>query len=113
MWQLSGAHGYKPDVESSLADMKSLLEAGFVSFDLADHYGRHEHRPYVCHALKQIRLRRPGRGLRGRVQGAPPGAGIRGERYLPYQMGPAPWPHADGRRGAGARRLPQVAANFP
>ena len=54
MWQLSGAHGYKPDVESSLADMKSLLEAGFVSFDLADHYGRYERRPHVCHALKQF-----------------------------------------------------------
>ena len=39
MWQLSGAHGYKPNVDASLSDMKSLVDAGFVSFDLADHYG--------------------------------------------------------------------------
>ena len=40
MWQLSGAHGYKPNLDASLVDMKSLIDAGFVSFDLADHYGQ-------------------------------------------------------------------------
>ncbi len=31
MWQLSGSHGYKSDLQSSLIDMKSLVHAGFVT----------------------------------------------------------------------------------
>eukprot|EP00940_MAST-03C_sp_MAST-3C-sp2_P003059 g3059.t1 len=39
MWQLSGAHGYEPEITSALKDMRALVANGFVTFDLADHYG--------------------------------------------------------------------------
>ena len=39
MWQLSGVHGHTPDRERALTDMQLLVDAGFTTFDLADHYG--------------------------------------------------------------------------
>ena len=42
MWQLSGAHGYRPDPPKVLVDMQALVDAGFTTFDLADHYGNSE-----------------------------------------------------------------------
>jgi len=38
MWQVSGAHG-RIDREAALASMREFVEAGFTSWDLADHYG--------------------------------------------------------------------------
>mmetsp|Transcript_5052 Transcript_5052/g.11944 ORF Transcript_5052/g.11944 Transcript_5052/m.11944 type:complete len:377 (-) Transcript_5052:624-1754(-) len=42
MWQLSGAHGYRPDKVKTVEAMKRHVEAGFTTFDLADHYGNAE-----------------------------------------------------------------------
>jgi len=39
MWQLSGGHGFKPDKKAAVTAMKEQVEAGFTTFDLADHYG--------------------------------------------------------------------------
>jgi aryl-alcohol dehydrogenase-like predicted oxidoreductase len=39
MWQLSGAHGFKPSLQPALDHMKAHVAAGFTTFDLADHYG--------------------------------------------------------------------------
>jgi aryl-alcohol dehydrogenase-like predicted oxidoreductase len=39
MWQLSGGHGFQPNEARSVSDMKQLVDAGFITFDLADHYG--------------------------------------------------------------------------
>ena len=39
MWQLSGAHGFKPNADAAVSDMKALVDRGFTTFDLADHYG--------------------------------------------------------------------------
>ena len=55
MWQLSGAHGYKADLQSSLIDMKSLVDAGFVTFDLADHYGPLAAKSWY-HPLRRLKL---------------------------------------------------------
>ena len=38
MWQISGAHG-RIDRENALASMAAHVDAGFTSWDLADHYG--------------------------------------------------------------------------
>ena len=38
MWQVSGAHG-RIDPEAAVESMFSYLDAGFTTFDLADHYG--------------------------------------------------------------------------
>ena len=38
MWQISGAHG-RIDRENALASMAAYVDAGFTSWDLADHYG--------------------------------------------------------------------------
>jgi len=38
MWQVSGAHGYI-DKERAIKSMEKHVEKGFVTFDLADHYG--------------------------------------------------------------------------
>lgn len=38
MWQVSGAHG-RIDAEKAVESMFSYLDAGFSTFDLADHYG--------------------------------------------------------------------------
>ena len=38
MWQVSGAHG-RIDPEAAVASMFDYLEAGFTTWDLADHYG--------------------------------------------------------------------------
>eukprot|EP00611_Tribonema_gayanum_P025080 TRINITY_DN5647_c0_g1_i1.p1 TRINITY_DN5647_c0_g1~~TRINITY_DN5647_c0_g1_i1.p1 ORF type:complete len:398 (-),score=103.28 TRINITY_DN5647_c0_g1_i1:212-1405(-) len=39
MWQLSGAHGFTPQLDPALGAMQNLASAGFTTFDLADHYG--------------------------------------------------------------------------
>jgi Aldo/keto reductase family len=39
MWQLSGAHGFEPQLEKALAEMSHCADSGFTTFDLADHYG--------------------------------------------------------------------------
>jgi len=39
LWQLSGAHGYEPDLAASVRDAAALIRMGFTTFDLADHYG--------------------------------------------------------------------------
>ena len=38
LWQVAGGHG-SVDTASAVAAMKALHEAGFTSFDMADHYG--------------------------------------------------------------------------
>ena len=38
MWQVSGAHG-RIDREQALASMEAHIDAGFTTWDLADHYG--------------------------------------------------------------------------
>ena len=38
MWQISGAHG-RIDREKALASMAAHVDAGFTTWDLADHYG--------------------------------------------------------------------------
>ena len=38
MWQVSGAHG-RIDREAALGAMRDFTEAGFTTWDLADHYG--------------------------------------------------------------------------
>src|SRR5271169_5563216 len=38
MWQVSGAHG-RIDPEAAVEGMFDYLDAGFTTFDLADHYG--------------------------------------------------------------------------
>eukprot|EP00285_Hemiselmis_virescens_P006571 CAMPEP_0173378212 /NCGR_PEP_ID=MMETSP1356-20130122/1407_1 /TAXON_ID=77927 ORGANISM="Hemiselmis virescens, Strain PCC157" /NCGR_SAMPLE_ID=MMETSP1356 /ASSEMBLY_ACC=CAM_ASM_000847 /LENGTH=432 /DNA_ID=CAMNT_0014331199 /DNA_START=11 /DNA_END=1309 /DNA_ORIENTATION=+ len=42
MWQLSGAHGYKPDKAKAIDAMKVAVDAGFTTFDVADIYGESE-----------------------------------------------------------------------
>ncbi|CAM9251384.1 unnamed protein product [Chrysoparadoxa australica] len=39
MWQLSGAHGFKPEAKLALQAMTKLQKAGLSTFDAADHYG--------------------------------------------------------------------------
>ena len=38
MWQVSGAHG-RIDREAALSSMRDFVDAGFTTWDLADHYG--------------------------------------------------------------------------
>ena len=42
MWQVSGAHG-RIEPNSAIASMFDYMDAGFTSWDLADHYGPAEH----------------------------------------------------------------------
>lgn len=35
MWQLSGGHGYRPQVGPAVSDMRKQFEAGFNTFDTA------------------------------------------------------------------------------
>lgn len=39
MWQLSGAHGFRPELDPALQAMGRLVDKGYTTFDLADHYG--------------------------------------------------------------------------
>ena len=39
MWQVSGAHGYDPQLGKSVTEMARCADSGFTTFDLADHYG--------------------------------------------------------------------------
>ena len=39
LWQVSGFHSYRPDPARAIADMDTLVSAGYTTFDLADHYG--------------------------------------------------------------------------
>jgi diketogulonate reductase-like aldo/keto reductase len=39
LWQLSGAHGFRPSLTAVLPQMKAHAEFGYTTFDLADHYG--------------------------------------------------------------------------
>lgn len=54
MWQLSGGHGFKPDKKAAVEAMKAQVEAGFTTFDLADHYGDGEQLPVTSTAPKPI-----------------------------------------------------------
>jgi aryl-alcohol dehydrogenase-like predicted oxidoreductase len=83
LWQVSGGHGYAVaggNVQQALDDLCALIEAGFTSVDLADHYGPaedlvgmlHEQRPEI--AAKAVFLTkwvpRPGPMTRDAVLGA-------------------------------------------
>eukprot|EP00903_Cladosiphon_okamuranus_P018184 g16729.t1 len=39
MWQLSGSHGFRPEEQPALQAMAKLVNKGYTTFDLADHYG--------------------------------------------------------------------------
>ena len=55
MWQVSGAHG-RIDPERALAAMRAHLDAGFTTFDLADHYGPAE--DFVGEFRRRLRAER-------------------------------------------------------
>src|ERR1700736_4689256 len=84
MWQVSGAHG-RIDPERALAAMFAYHEAGFTTWDLADHYGPAEDfigkfrrefaKRYGVERLSEIRaftkwVPRPGRITRRMVDDA-------------------------------------------
>ena len=54
MWQISGAHG-RIDRENALASMGAHVDAGFTSWDLADHYGPAEDCPVRPSAVRLSR----------------------------------------------------------
>ena len=39
MWQVSGSHGYEPEINAVIAEMSHCADEGFTTFDLADIYG--------------------------------------------------------------------------
>jgi aryl-alcohol dehydrogenase-like predicted oxidoreductase len=55
MWQVSGGHG-RIDRERALAAMLAHFDAGFTSFDLADHYGPAE--DFVGELRRRLRAER-------------------------------------------------------
>ena len=55
MWQVSGAHGYYPNKEESVAAMTRCAAQGYTTFDLADIYGPAE--DYVGAFLKDKKLK--------------------------------------------------------
>ena len=64
MWQVSGAHG-RIDPERALAALLTHLDAGFTTFDLADHYGPAEE--FVGELRRRLRAARGEEAL-ARVQ---------------------------------------------
>ena len=55
MWQVSGAHGHI-DPEKAVESMFSYLDAGFTTWDLADHYGPAE--DFIGEFLRRLADRR-------------------------------------------------------
>ena len=47
MWQLSGAHGFNPQLDPALNAMQKLASAGFTTFDLVS---------YICHLSESLYL---------------------------------------------------------
>lgn len=64
MWQVSGAHG-SIDPERAVESMFELVDAGFTTFDLADHYGPAE--DFIGEFRRRMEQRR-GREALARVQ---------------------------------------------
>jgi aryl-alcohol dehydrogenase-like predicted oxidoreductase len=62
MWQVSGAHG-PIDPSAALAAMFQLFDAGFTTFDLADHYGPAE--DFVGSFRRQLASQRAEAALEG------------------------------------------------
>ena len=54
MWQVSGAHG-RIDPKAALQNMFHYLDAGFTTWDLADHYGPAE--DFIGEFRRQLRQR--------------------------------------------------------
>lgn len=55
MWQVSGAHG-RIDPDAAVAEMFSYVDAGFTTWDLADHYGPAE--DFIGEFRRQLARRR-------------------------------------------------------
>ncbi|MGO9057781.1 MAG: aldo/keto reductase [Candidatus Binataceae bacterium] len=64
MWQVSGAHG-RIDPEAAVESMFDYVDAGFTTFDLADHYGPAE--DFIGEFRRRLEARR-GRDALSRVQ---------------------------------------------
>src|SRR5690242_21676140 len=64
MWQVSGAHG-QIDPERAVESMFEYVDAGFTTFDLADHYGPAE--DFIGEFRRRMEHRR-GRDALARVQ---------------------------------------------
>ena len=64
MWQVSGAHG-RIDPEAAVESMFDYLDAGFTTFDLADHYGPAE--DFIGEFRRRLEARR-GRDALSQVQ---------------------------------------------
>jgi aryl-alcohol dehydrogenase-like predicted oxidoreductase len=62
MWQVSGGHG-RIDPEAAVAEMIAYHEAGFTTWDLADHYGPAEE--FIGAFRRQLRERRGEDALAG------------------------------------------------
>ena len=62
MWQVSGAHG-AIDPDAAIASMFNYLDAGFTTWDLADHYGPAE--DFVGEFRRQLASVRGGEALSG------------------------------------------------
>jgi len=39
LWQLSGGHGFNPNIKQAVPDMFAYHDSGLTTWDLADHYG--------------------------------------------------------------------------
>ena len=88
MWQVSGAHG-AIDPARAVEAMFAYHDAGFTTWDLADHYGPAE----------DFHRRLPP-GIRGAIRRRPPrrNSGL-------YEMGPLPRPDDKARRRGSGRGL--------
>ena len=62
MWQVSGGHG-RIDPEAAVAEMIAYHDAGFTTWDLADHYGPAE--DFIGAFRRQLRERRGEDALAG------------------------------------------------
>ncbi|HEV3113369.1 MAG TPA: aldo/keto reductase [Candidatus Binataceae bacterium] len=62
MWQVSGAHG-AIDPERAVESMFDYVDAGFTTFDLADHYGPAEE--FIGEFRRRLEKRRGGDALSG------------------------------------------------
>src|SRR5689334_15061076 len=60
MWQVSGAHG-RIDPQAALHNMFEYLDAGFTTWDLADHYGPAE--DFIGEFRRQLVATRGAEGL--------------------------------------------------
>ena len=88
MWQVSGAHG-RIDRDRAVEAMFRYHEAGFTTWDLADHYGPAED---LVGEFRRKFAARYGRGAARRDSGL-------------YQMGAIPWPDDPRHCRAGGRHL--------